>query len=132
MIARKDAQAARINRQGSVNSEFGGKVCDRLAREFRKLFLKPARRMPIAGHPLVDGGIILTQKIGILGSMLHPGGADLVQQFDGIVLGVAPKIRIEPLEEQPRTVIPAPFKVTGQSPKHRNAFGKVRESVFSA
>ncbi len=79
---------------------------------------------------LFDGGFILTEKIGILSSMLHPGRADLVQQLDGIVLGVAPEVRIEPLEEQTRPVVPAPFKVIGQSPQHRNAFGKIGKSFF--
>src|SRR6266542_1767611 len=114
MIAGEQAEAAAVDRQRVLQTEFRREVSDMLRDELRPLLGDPR---PYPSEPLVEGeehGVVTLQNHRICGRLDESLFGDLVQQLDRVVLGIVPESRIEGLEERPRLVVPAPPEVVSE------------------
>ena len=114
VIARQDAEAARVDRQRLVQAEFGGEVRDGPRAEDARVAPAPrVARAQILLHPPV--GVVDAAVQGELRrALLEMLDGHLVEQGHGVVADLAPRHRIELAEERGRVGVPAPPQVLRQ------------------
>ncbi len=108
MVAGEHAQAARINRERLVQSEFGGEIRHRA---------RPQRSGVCSAPGTIGAQIFLLAAIGVIdaavqhqfsGAAFQFGERDLRQERDGIMVQLAETHRIQIAEQAGGIVIPAP------------------------
>ena len=114
MVAGKDAQATGVIRDRFVETEFGGKIGNRIfdcAASARfsvgivasKIFLEFFKNL-----------VEVAEKIFVLSEFLQPGLPRKLQHADGIVICAVPQLGIEMPEEPARGWLPSPPKIVSQ------------------
>ena len=114
VIARQDAQAARVDRNGLVQAELRREVRDRPRPQHAGVLQAPclAGRQVLL-HPAV-GVVDPAVQDQLVGALLQVVDVDALQQRDRVVSQLAPQHRIELPEQRRRVVVPAPPEVLGQ------------------
>ena len=66
----------------------------------------------------------------VVGEFALPDRLDRMQKLYGIVLGILPDVRIQPLEQQPGAIIPAPLQIVREIFEAPNAFRDLWKPSF--
>ena len=114
MIAREDAETARVDRQALGDAEFHRKVRDLvIAGRAEGLLMPGAFTGHVAAEPR-DHPVEMREERFVLRGLEKPFLGDRAQQQNGVVVGVLPEVAAEPPEQADRLVIPRPAEVVGQ------------------
>src|SRR5918999_5362838 len=125
MVAREDAEAARVDRHRVVQPEFGAEVRYRAAIQLGIVPGEPGIAMVgLMLHALHDV-VVATQKVAVAGARRDAGGLDLAQELERIMPRAMPEGHVDGLEERACFAAPAPPEVHSNGCQPFNASRKV-------
>jgi hypothetical protein len=114
VIARKHAEAARIDRQRLVQRKLGGEVGDRFSVHLGDLRLAPGLLRRPGVVEAGDRAVVVRQPFGVVHRVGEPVRRHQLQHPYGVVRGLAPQRVIERPEDAPGVRIPAPPEIVGE------------------
>ena len=109
VVAREDAEPARVLRQRGGDAELGREVRHR-ARRVGAERLEPARLREVRAEPgtLALGPLHVP---AVRGELVEPRGVDLAEERHGVPPGAAPQLGVDVLEQALRRLVPRPPEV---------------------
>ncbi|GAA3044208.1 hypothetical protein GCM10020000_24740 [Streptomyces olivoverticillatus] len=112
MVAREDAEATAVLRQGGRDAEFGGEVGDG-GGQVRRLFLIPPAAAEVVLQVVGSRGQA-PPEAAVLGKGGQPGGGDAAQQPQRVAPGGLPPLGVDGLEQFTGLGVPGPAQIARQ------------------
>jgi membrane protein YdbS with pleckstrin-like domain len=111
VVASENAEASRINRQALMEAELGREVGDRPGLEGRGV-QRPPRLVALEIFRETPEGVVDPRmQRGLFGGGFENVARNPIKEFDRIVIGLAPEIRVEDVEKSEVVRLPGPPKV---------------------
>src|SRR5438270_303521 len=121
MISGENAQAAGIDRQRIMHTEFSRKVSDRPSGQMRIFFREPHPARMQAAVKGFHHAVVAAQESWIGGGGFKFRRRDLAQELDRIVLRQLPERFVQSLKKRAGIWLPTPPEVISQLPQPADA-----------
>ena len=131
VVAREDAEAARVDRERLVKAVLHREVGDRFVRQIGELTLKPPLAVHV-GAELPDGVFEMAREGVVDREFFEALLGHAREELDGISVNFLPKIRIDAHEEFVGLRVPRPPEVVGELAKGLEDGGEVRDDVVAS
>ena len=120
MIARQNPQAAGGDRQGFVETDFGGEIGDGIAQQGRCVFLSPGLLVRHVGFEAPQDFADPAREVRVLQADFELVFRDLLHHRNRVVVEVLPAAGRKLVEDLLRILVPGPPEVRCQSPQTRD------------
>ena len=125
VIAREDAQPARVDREPLADPELEAEVGDLRPIAFARIRAVEPRLRAEVRVERRGRGVQPFEEETIVRELLQPFVPEAVHERDGVVLGTVPSVLIDRAEDVPRIVIPGPSEVAREPLEGRERRRKV-------
>lgn len=122
MVAREDAEAPGVLRQGGGDAELGREVGDG-GGQVGGLRLVPAVAADVLAQVVADRGET-AQEAAVLGELREPSARHAAEQSYGVAAALGPALGVDGPEEVAGLGVPGPAEVAGQVTERVKGFGE--------